>query len=765
MQNLPQLHSKFYLCIPTSNIFLLANVIGNTEISQENLLRRFAAYPIVAAYNQPYLAPGFDLEYQYLQSNPSPIYSGSTSTTSDLTIIGDQRYASPTYPICDNSPRPTKRQKINGKPKQIKVRAKIDNQMPGNDGSSATAAEASTTAANKPKRVRTGCLTCRERHLKCDEGLPNCLNCRKSSRECKRGVRLNFIDTQIKSPPMIPPTADWSVQFQDESREIASEYKGGLSRYARIEQTITPPRDPPTEYPMRPVVVDHMMPGNALPPIQTAGTFMENNLGVKQEMAHSSHSRHTSRHLSHAGSESSSYLTAPTAYTASEQIITPPNERRDYLTTPEEVLYMQVFVEEVGLWMDSMDPMKHFSRILPFHSLGEPMLLNAFLACGARHLTLVNPVYQEDKALYYYDTATTQLLRSLQNPDRDTVICATTAVILNVYEIMSERAMQRMNHIAGARALIKECGWNARSTGVGAACFWLNVGMELLSCLHFNWQVAWEPDQWGVDMDFSRELEAGREEVWVHRMLYIVGKIANFRASIPRFQEASPHDEQIRMQSSVPRTMHPMAYLYPSQTTSSSAFPEVWLLKRATIVGRLFYHTAMCLLPQINPLLSPENAEMHDMQQDHSRSICGIVAHVKDRGVASVALRSLAIAAECLVVRREQEEVLTIFEKIRKETGWRVGFLHKELKTKWGWPDETTQQQQMMPQANSLSQFFPSNTPAPTSNVPSAPARPSIPSGILNPLLKTADFSLPNHPYQQHYQPPNTTNQFTHTYL
>ncbi|KAB8298093.1 hypothetical protein EYC80_001855 [Monilinia laxa] len=738
--------------------------------------------PIVAAYNQPYLAPGFDLEYQYLQSNPSPLYSGSASTISDLTIVSDQQYASPNYPISDNSPRPTKRQRIDGKPRQIKVRANINNQMPGNDASSATPAEAPTAVVNKPKRVRTGCLTCRERHLKCDEGLPNCQNCRKSSRECKRGVRLNFIDTQVKSPPIIPPTADWAVQFQDESREIASEYKGGLGRYAHIDQTITPPRESATEYPMRPVIIDPMIQKNSLPPIQTNGPYMENNLGAKQEVAHSAHSRHTSRHLSHAGSEGSSYLTAPTAYSNSEQIITPPNETRDYLATPEEVLFMQVFVEEVGLWMDSMDPQKHFSRILPFHSLGEPMLLNAFLACGARHLTLVNPIYHEDKALYYYDTATTQLLRSLQNPDRDTIICATTAVILNVYEIMSERAMQRMNHIAGARALIKECGWNARSTGVGAACFWLNVGMELLSCLHFNWQVAWEPDQWGVDMDFSRELEVGREEVWVHRMLYIVGKIANFRASIPRFQEASPHDEQIRMQSryaewqrlknlcdswnnSIPRTMHPMAYLYPSQTTSKSAFPEVWLIKRATIVGRLFYHTAMCLLPQINPLLSPDNEEMHQMQQSHSHSICGIVAHVKDRGVASVALRSLAIAAECLVVRREQEEVLDIFEKIRKETGWRVGFLNKELKSKWGWPDEATQQQQMMSQSNSLSQFFPSNTQAPASNLPPAPTRPAIPSGVLNPLLRAADFSLPNHPYQQYYQPPNTTNQFTHTYL
>lgn len=221
------------------------------------------------------------------------------------------------------------------------------------------------------------------------------------------------------------------------------------------------------------------------------------------------------------------------------------------------------------------------------------MLLNAFLACGARHLTLVNPAYHEDKALHYYDTATRGLLKSLQNPNRDTVICATTAVILNVYEIMSERALQRMNHIAGARALIKECGWSARSTGIGAACFWLNVGMELLSCLHFNWQVAWDPDDWGVDMDFVMETESGREEIWTYRIVYIVAKIANFRSSIPRFQEASAGAEHIRLQNrynewkrlrdlceswnrNIPRTMHPMAYLHPYQTTSKSAFPEVW---------------------------------------------------------------------------------------------------------------------------------------------------------------------------------------------
>ena len=435
------------------------------------------------------------------------------------------------------------------------------------------------------------------------------MNCKKSSRECKRGVRLNFIDTNVKSPQIIPPTADWkgmilqaflrktsnyiTVVFQDESREIASEYQGGLGRYARLQQTITPPREQAYDLPSHNSVIDPLMTSesNALPPIQHNGPYSDAILGNKQH--EQSHSRQTSLHHSHTGSDTS-YLAPPsTSYSNPDQMLAQSTNNRQFLDNPEEVLFMQVFVEEVGLWMDSMDSMKHFSRLLPFHSLGEPMLLNAFLACGARHLTLVNPAYQEDKALHYYDTATTQLLRCLQNPDRDTVMCATTAVILNVYEIMSERAMQRMNHIAGARALIKECGWSARSTGIGAACFWLNVGMELLSCLHFNWQVAWEPDQWGVDMDFQRESQIGREEVWVHRMLYIVGKIANFRASIPRFKEPSPHDEQIRTQNryaewqrlkalcdswnaNIPRTMHPMAYLHPAQTATKSAFPEVW---------------------------------------------------------------------------------------------------------------------------------------------------------------------------------------------
>lgn len=273
------------------------------------------------------------------------------------------------------------------------------------------------------------------------------------------------------------------------------------------------------------------------------------------------------------------------------------------------------------------------------------MLLNAFMACGALHLAHLNSrSHKEETARHYYDAATRELMGRLEDANRDSVMCAITAVVLNVFEIMSEKALPRMNHLAGARALVKSCGWDARSTGVGAACFWLNIGMELLSCLHFNWQVAWHPDDWGVDMDFTRYSSPGHEDMWCYRIVYIVAKIANFRSTIPK----SP--QQLRTQNrceewdhlkrladswneSVPRTMHPMAYLYPGhpRRLSTSTFPKVWMIRRISTVARLFYHTAMCLLAQTNPLQGPDQPEMHKLQMEHAFIICGLVAHEPDR--------------------------------------------------------------------------------------------------------------------------------------
>lgn len=163
----------------------------------------------MAAYDsQDYIGAAFDLDYPY---QTSPLYTGAVA--SELTLAGDQQFIPPRYGPSDNSPPPSKRSRPDRPETPVKGTrdSKKQMQMPTPEAVVVeAAADGPVAVVNKPKRVRTGCLTCRERHLKCDEALPNCQNCRKSNRICKRGVRLNFIDTTVKSPPLIPPTADWS---------------------------------------------------------------------------------------------------------------------------------------------------------------------------------------------------------------------------------------------------------------------------------------------------------------------------------------------------------------------------------------------------------------------------------------------------------------------------------------------------------------------------------------------------------------------------
>ena len=193
------------------------------------------------------------------------------------------------------------------------------------------------------------------------------------------------------------------------------------------------------------------------------------------------------------------------------------------------------------------------------------------------------------------------------------------------------------------------------------------------------------------------------------------------------------------------------------------------------MIGRLFYHTAMVLLHQINPIEHADSTENQKAQEHHAHQVCGIVAHTKDRGIASVAIRSLAISASVLKDPREQKEVMDILEKINVETGWRLGKVHDELRKAWGWPSKNPAappppkpqsasgplplQHQHQHQQHHQQHMAPAFPPAATS----AGAPPSIlsaplPRPPINPLLANSDFRNPVHPYPNWYKPPNRTN-------
>jgi hypothetical protein len=177
------------------------------------------------------------------------------------------------------------------------------------------------------------------------------------------------------------------VEFLDESREIADEYTGGTHVYLPLTQGVPTAltRDRPREtgstsnYARTAAPAATTVPPQALPPIHGIVpdvTYMDptpaqqldigNLFDVSRQDAMQHHVQPTStnptHHSSYAPSMHDSTMSVPlNNYTSVDHgAAGEVNERREYLDTAEETLFLQVFVEEVGVWMDAMDPLKHF---------------------------------------------------------------------------------------------------------------------------------------------------------------------------------------------------------------------------------------------------------------------------------------------------------------------------------------------------------------------------------------------------------------------
>lgn len=223
------------------------------------------------------------------------------------------------------------------------------------------------------------------------------------------------------------------------------------------------------------------------------------------------------------------------------------------------------------------------------------MLFNALKACGARRFHSIDPMYDENKALDLYHTASLELLHCLRDPERDSALCAITSIILSIYEMLSPRHSHSANHVIGARALIKECGWDAKTPGLGGACFWLYSTIELLTCLRPCPSPLWNFDSWNEDMnlDEGQSHAIFNEEIWTHHIVYICAKVTIYRSSMDQFQELDREADATTISqrcqewdlykkwcdqwdSAIPESMKPLGYIPPPQTVTNSTFPVIW---------------------------------------------------------------------------------------------------------------------------------------------------------------------------------------------
>lgn len=168
--------------------------------------------------------------------------------------------------------------------------------------------------------------------------------------------------------------------------------------------------------------------------------------------------------------------------------------------------------------------------------------------------------------------ATEKLNLALNDPMRNPTLCAVTALVLDVYGIITQLGRsQKMRHSARVSALIRECGWNAESTSTAAACFWFNLTTEVIDCIMYNSSIGWGTNERGFALGYTTPQMTGETltaEEWLHVIINLLADIVNFRG-----QQASSWERLAWWHKSIPQELQPLMNTSPS-TMSISSFPR-----------------------------------------------------------------------------------------------------------------------------------------------------------------------------------------------
>lgn len=100
------------------------------------------------------------------------------------------------------------------------------------------------------------------------------------------------------------------------------------------------------------------------------------------------------------------------------------------------------------------------------------------------------------------------------------------------------------------------------------------------------------------------------------------------------------------------------------------------------------------------------------------------------------------IGAECLVQRESQAEALRIVDDVLKDNSLRAEYIKNELREAWGWDWDASASRQTAAVEHSV-----------LDSATIFSARSEVLSGIVNPIMATADFSMEGHPYGNYYIP------------
>ncbi|KAH6973432.1 hypothetical protein BKA56DRAFT_98685 [Ilyonectria sp. MPI-CAGE-AT-0026] len=582
-------------------------------------------------------------------------------------------------------------------------------------------------------RTKTGCLTCRQRHKKCDEQVPVCGSCTLAGKTCVYGpdrpnpeasfavpsttatLRQRPLPAVTVTPdgPNLPPIPG-PPPPQTQSPLVASSYpapqptrvpgSGGPSPAANPGAMSHLPESPYLGY--SPDTTELLTAGGASTRWLDLLASDAAQADAGFSLAPSPTQESTVKHQAAVNSGGLYQRLSDLAATGTAEYGW--QEFEDIVLLDHEAVLFRKFVDHAALWLDLLDPERHFSTYATQLALRNVGLMKAILALTARHdamskrATDGSPGVLESttthaQAIQYYYETLHYVQTALHSPTytKSEEILA-TAVIISTYEMLDESASGWQRHLKGVFWIQRSQDVNGETGGLRQAVWWAWLRQDIWAAFREKRKCH---SFWVPTKDYGNMTQHELAD----RAVYLLSKAVNYSAAgatNPFGDPASSDPEVLRARAVAGSELLGMLEAWklylgqgfrplPSPKRELDAekcpFQAIWIHPPSFAVATMVYNFAKILISLHRP---PEPGFGHYLKTQRTLSdavtaICGIAMALQDEGCQIIAAHCLYGAGLCVQESSQRNAIITLVNACEDRTGWPMSTIRNDLLAEW----------------------------------------------------------------------------------
>lgn len=336
----------------------------------------------------------------------------------------------------------------------------------------------------------------------------------------------------------------------------------------------------------------------------------------------------------------------------------------------------------------------------------HPHIRYSILALSARQMERKAQTQDSSCSLALYQHAIHLLSPLLQL--RTTEVLA-SCVVLCVLEMMSCSPKAWRRHLDGCAALIQALGLSGGCGGLEQALFWCFARMDICGGLISSERTLIPLHKWMGGGDIISDVSIllnlhGDFSMYANHVVYLTAQVVDLLCSSGKWEQKDRNLAESFSSSDYmaqwtrlfglleswynnrPEEMKALlSFPPPSPNIISAAkpFPTLLYGNGPAVSGNQMYHTAALLMLKYKPIHIQFARKPHSILW-HARQICAISISNTHHGCWTNSIQPLYIAGQNMSHPSEHDAIVSLYERIERETGWATSWRVDDLREWWG---------------------------------------------------------------------------------